>query len=143
MLSRYHMLLILAILFAARVVGQLSALLFEPEFLPAFEHWDSGLLPYPVLVLAQGLILACQAQILRNVRLAGRFAAPTARLIPAIRRFALTYVGVMLLRYPLTMALVPEMRWGGGAIPIAFHMVLACFLLCWCARPDARKTLCT
>ena len=46
-----------------------------------------------------------------------------------LRRVAYLYMAAMALRYVLTMALLPELRWFGHMIPIAFHFVLAGYIL--------------
>jgi hypothetical protein len=121
---------ILSLAFLLRVVGQLAAALAQPWFLPPFSAWHSGLLPYPALLTTQVAILALQARVVADVaRGRGRCAHPRPRVARALRRWALLYAAVMVARYPLTMALVPESRWLGGAIPIAFHVVLAAWLL--------------
>lgn len=37
-------------LFALRVIAQAVALVFPSDFLPAFESWHGGVLPYAVLL---------------------------------------------------------------------------------------------
>ena len=44
-------------LFLLRVLGQLEVVLIAPAWLPPMEQWYSGLLPYPLLLPAQILIL--------------------------------------------------------------------------------------
>ena len=44
-------------LFLGRVLGQILVILTVPAWLPSPEHWYSGLLPYPVLLPAQILLL--------------------------------------------------------------------------------------
>ncbi len=46
-----------------------------------------------------------------------------------MRRVAYLYMAAMALRYILTMALVPDLRWFGHTIPITFHFVLASYIL--------------
>ena len=132
MAARPALLLLFSLAFLGRVAGQLFALLAEPAFLPPFDAWHSGLLPYPALLAAQVAILAFQARVAAGV-LRGRagLARPGPRAARGLRRFALVYAAVMAARYPLTMALSPESRWSGGAIPIAFHLVLAAWLLAY------------
>lgn len=38
-------------------------------------------------------------------------------------------MAAMVLRYVLTMAMLPELHWFGHTIPIAFHFVLASYML--------------
>jgi len=44
-------------LFVLRVIGQLEALLLAPAFLPPFAAWESGLIPYPLLLPVQILLI--------------------------------------------------------------------------------------
>jgi len=133
--ARAALLLFLSLAFLARVAGQLAALLAEPAFLPPFDAWHSGLLPYPALLAAQVAILAFQARVAADVlRGCGRLARPGPRAARGLRRFALVYAAVMAARYPLTMALSPASRWWGGAIPIAFHLVLAAWVLAYAQK---------
>ena len=44
-------------MFLGRVVGQILVVLVAPSWLPSLEHWDSGLLPYHLLLPAQILLL--------------------------------------------------------------------------------------
>lgn len=120
---------ILPVLFAGRVLGQLLALTVAPSFLPPFEAWDSNTLPYPALLTAQALILCVQLRIALDVwRARGAFAQLRPRTGRALTIVAWVYAGVMVGRWVLTMALVPELRWFGHAIPITFHFVLAGWL---------------
>ena len=117
------------------MAGLLVALLVAPAWLPSFERWDSGLLPYPALLSAQMAILAFQVRVAMDVsRGRGRFARRRARIATRIAVFARVYIAVMALRYVVTMALVPELRWTGHAIPVAFHFVLGAWLLVWASR---------
>jgi len=120
---------LLPVLFAGRVLGQLLALTVAPSFLPPFEEWDSNTLPYPALFAAQVLILCLQLRIAVDLwRAEGTFARPRPRAGTFLTGVAWVYAGIMALRWVLTMALVPELRWSGHAIPITFHFVLAGWL---------------
>ena len=54
---------ILLSLFALRVAGQLLVVAGAAPFLPPVEDWQSGLLPYPLLLLSQIVILAVLATV--------------------------------------------------------------------------------
>jgi hypothetical protein len=116
-------------LFLLRVLGQVYVGLYTPAWLPSWPEWYSGLLPYPLLLPAQLLLLMWMTVIsCDNTRAAGRFYVESARAQRRLRWAAALYAGVMALRYGLTMALAPEMRWLHGTIPIGFHFVLAGYL---------------
>jgi hypothetical protein len=123
----------LTLLFLLRVLGQVLVACCQVPFLPPMPHWYSGLLPYPLLLPSQLLILALQVKINRDLALGrGWFQRPRPRLGKALQYFSYSYAGVMVMRYGLTMALYPERRWlGEGTIPIVFHWVLATYLWLW------------
>ncbi len=83
-------------LFAFRVAAQLAALLFKPSFLPAFESWHGGVLPYPVLLTTQIFILIWLAWTARQFSKSSVY--PRRRLGMLIIIFATLYFLVMLLR---------------------------------------------
>src|SRR3954470_21085556 len=45
------------ILLTARVVGQIVVVMRAPRWLPPMEQWQSGLLPYPLLLAGQIVVL--------------------------------------------------------------------------------------
>ncbi len=127
---RAKLLIALQTLFFARVVGQIVATLARPPWLPEASHWFSGALPYPILLPAQILLLMFMSLVTYD---AWRGAGYWHVRHPAARRVlwavALFYFAAIVARYVLTMALVPELRWTGHAIPIFFHFVLASYVL--------------
>ena len=139
--ARAILLALLAGAFLARVAGQLIVVLAAPDWLPPMDEWQSGLLPYPVLFASQLMILTLQWRISWDLwRSSGRFAVRYPRFGIGLRWFSYLYFGSMVVRYVLTVALVPDRRWFGGTIPIVFHVVLAAYLYIWSGfhreRPD-------
>ncbi len=126
---RASLLWLLQSLFALRILGQIFAGIYAPDWLPSWKEWYSGLLPYPVLLPVQ-LVLLCGMTIVSydNSRGAGRFCVESDLARRRLRIIAAIYAGAMLLRYGLTMAFNPEMRWLHDSIPIAFHLVLAAYI---------------
>lgn len=121
---------LLLALFCLRVLGQMLVAFWGVRFLPPMQEWQSGLLPYPVLLVSQFLIMALLAKVAADfTRQRGYFAIPNARLAIGAVYFGWIYMAAMVLRYPIRMALHPEARWFGGTIPIFFHWVLASFTL--------------
>ena len=114
-------------LFAFRVAAQLTALLFKPSFLPKFESWHGGVLPYPLLLVTQILILIWLSWT------AWRFSQssiyPRRRLGAIIILFASLYFLVMLVRLLLGLTILSEHRWFSSYLPAFFHLVLASYLL--------------
>jgi len=117
-------------LFAARVVGQLEALLVAPGWLPDMDAWYSGLLPYPLLLPAQIAILMLMSIVAWNRRVrTGAFARANPRGAGALRIFAGLYFIVMAVRLGVNVIDNGADFWRNGAIPVAFHWVLALFVL--------------
>lgn len=117
-------------LFFLRVIGQVLVRYAGVRWLPAEEHWQSGLLPYPSLLVSQVMILSLIAVITRDAwRGEGTFVERRPRVGRLVRAFGVAYAGSMVIRYIVTMALFPEWRWFGHSIPTAFHLVLATFVL--------------
>ncbi len=128
--ARYPLLLgIFTLLFTLRVLGQALVAIHHVGFLPPFEQWQSGLLPYPLLLGAQIGLIVLMAGIVRNfVRGEGYFTELRPRTGTALKALGGIYFIVMIVRYGVTMTLYPELRWFTGTIPIWFHFVLAAFL---------------
>ncbi len=118
------------VLLFLRVVGQIVVALRAPRWLPPMGQWQSGLLPYPVLLLGQAIVLTLMVWICVDfMRGAGFFIEPRR---PESGRgivwFSRVYFGGMILRYIIWMWRRPDQRWIGGTIPIIFHSVVAAFL---------------
>jgi hypothetical protein len=121
-------------LFALRVIGQFEVLMFAPDWLPDMDAWYSGLLPYYLLLPAQVALLMVMAVAAWNRRIrTGRFAAGKPRVARVLRGLAFVYALIMGLRLAIDFAAHGADFWRAGAIPVAFHWVLALFLLV-CAR---------
>jgi hypothetical protein len=120
---------VLALAFLGRVLGQFVVVTFGPELLPPMDEWQSGLLPYPVLLLSQIAILGLQFEVSRQLWIGrGALARPRPRLGAALKWFSLVYLLAMVARYAISMSVYPERRWFGDTIPIFFHCVLASYL---------------
>jgi hypothetical protein len=117
-------------LFAARVIGQVEVLLLAPDWLPPMEHWYSGLLPYYLLLPAQIVLLVIMGAMASSERLrSGAFAADHPGTATLLRVLALMYFAFMAGRLVLNVIDHGQEFWQHGAIPVAFHWVLALFLL--------------
>jgi hypothetical protein len=128
----------LTLLFLVRVVGQALVVFAGVRWLPPVESWYSGLLPYPVLLPAQIVILAAQA-VLDRAAWTGRpwLVRPRPRAARRLRWFSYAYALAMAVRWVVT---------GTHAIPVLFHWVLAAYLVTlaglWrpAAAPSASRT---
>jgi hypothetical protein len=116
-------------LFVVRVIGQFEVVLLSPAWLPPFRAWESGLIPYGVLLPIQILLIAWMAVIAADQwRGAGHFGVthPSTR-----RRLKITagiYFMVMLLRLVITVAIPPHTLLERGLIPVMAHWDLAAFI---------------
>ncbi len=96
------------------------------------DEWQSGLLPYPLLLASQAVVLTFMTIICVDfVRARGFFVEPHPHGGVFSIWFAWTYFGGMVIRYIVTMVRRPERRWLGGTIPIVFHSIVAAFLWTW------------
>lgn len=117
-------------LFASRVIGQLEVLLVAPAWLPDMEAWYSGLMPYHWLLPSQIAILMLMAVVAWNRRVrGGNFARTNPRAATALRIFAVSYFLAMAARLGINVSENGADFWREGAIPVAFHWVLALFAL--------------
>jgi len=120
---------ILTMLFFARVAGQFFSLFFSVKFLAPFDRWYSGVIPYPMLLPIQLLILAVMLKVVWDVyRGTGYFSVLKVQTGRILKCLSYAYAAIMVGRYALTMTFHPELRWFTGTIPIWFHLVLASFL---------------
>lgn len=123
------LMILLSSLFFLRVLAQLCVSRRRLRFLPPMEQWQSGLLPYPALLAAQGAILGVQIAVdIQSCQGRGLLVASRPRLGRGMRLVSLVYFGSMVFRYGLSMRRHPDRRWFGQTIPIAFHCVLATYL---------------
>jgi uncharacterized protein len=129
MRSTSRLMTLLTGLFGCRVLGQVLVATDRAAVLPSMEQWQSGLLPYPVLLTCQIVILTVQGTIdVQAFRGRGRLVAPRPRLGRVLGVVSCIYGAGMAVRYVLTMRRHPEWRWFGHTIPIWFHCVLATYL---------------
>jgi len=113
-------------LFTIRVIAQPSSLMFKSKFLPPFEDWHGGVLPYPVLLITQLLILAWMTITARRFYIGS--VSASRRLGVFILIFASIYFILMLVRLVLGLTILIDHRWFSSHLPAFFHMVLASFL---------------
>lgn len=121
---------ILTVLLVGRVVGQLIVARWAPRWLPPMEQWQSGLMPYPALLVAQCIILVTFGIVCTQfTRRRGYFVDRGGWLGTPLWTAGWIYAAAMLVRYALWMTIRPDERWTGDLIPVTFHLVLASFLV--------------
>ena len=113
-------------LFCFRVISQLVQAKFDVPFLPAFDAWHSGTLPYQYLVLAQVLIIVVCGRICLQF---------TSGKVVAKKRVGILLFGLGVL-YASAMAarlligfFISSSPWFHAYLPLFFHFVLASFLM--------------
>ena len=116
------------VLLIGRVIGQIVVVLWAPRWLPPMQQWQSGLLPYPVLLIGQAVVLTLMIWISIDFsNRAGYWVKPHPALGLAAVWWSYLYAGAMVVRYIVRMKRRPDQRWFGGTIPIVFHTVVAAF----------------
>lgn len=120
-------LLVLLALFVFRVAAQLAQAVYSVSFLPSYEAWHSGALPYPLLVASQLAIIAFCGRIVWQFH---------SKTVQVSRIAGLVYLGlggvyfaVMVFRLAAGYSFAAGHPWLGAHLPAIFHLVLASFLL--------------
>lgn len=120
----------LLILFCLRVAGQLLVAAFQVPNLPPMQEWQSGLLPYPVLLFCQILIIGIYGKICFDYyRCGGFFYTPNSALAAPLMKIAVAYFLAVALRLLIWTTMFKHHPWFSGTIPIFFHFVLSTFLI--------------
>ena len=120
---------LLSVLFFLRVLGQFLVWRRPRAWLPPMEQWQSGLLPYPMLLGSQAAIVGLQTALnVQSLRGDAPLGVRRPRFGRVIGALSTVYFGSMVFRYVYSMRRFPERRWFGKTIPIWFHGVLATYL---------------
>lgn len=124
-------------LFFVRVTGQIMVGLYAPDWLPPMTAWYAGLLPYPLLLPAQLVVLMIMASVTaEQARHGSQFPQSHPTLARWLSRFAWLYAFAMAVRYLVATWITDMQHWyDGGLIPVTFHWVLAGFI--WLAVRDS------
>ncbi len=117
----------LLLLFCFRVSAQLLQAWFPVGFLPTFESWESGALPYWLLVVSQAIIIVVCARVIW--RLHRRRTMPSVRMGIVLLIIGWCYFGLMCVRLLIGLTVAPDHYWFSARLPTLFHLVLACFIL--------------
>ena len=116
-------------LFLLRVIAQPLSLLTGGSYLPDFETWHSGAVPYGALLTAQVLILTVLGYLAASMS-AGTV-APRRRVGLLVVATGATYFAAMLARLALGATVFSNQHWFARPLPTVFHLVLATFLLAY------------
>lgn len=120
---------LLAMLFVGRVVAQLIQYFYPVDVLPRFEQWQSGALPYGILVALQLVIVAGQLHVVGAVSRSQRLLRQEWRRM--ISAFAVIYLAVMAFRLIAGLTFATDGGWLDARLPTIFHLILATYLLLW------------
>jgi hypothetical protein len=118
---------VLLALFAIRVIAQPLSLLVQTPLLPPFASWYSGVVPYPLLLVAQIVILIVLTAGIRGTD--RRAASWSRRTVVLFGVFGALYFVTMALRLVLGTTILQAHPWFGRTIPAFFHLVLASYVL--------------
>ncbi|HEY9679655.1 MAG TPA: hypothetical protein V6C76_16750 [Drouetiella sp.] len=125
----FNVLAILLFFFLLRVMGQLFEFMSDCPLLPPMPEWQSGLIPYPVLLVFQVAIVVLFSRVCANFKnRRGFFFTPNKYLGAPLLMFAKMYFGANLVRLLIWETCIRHHQWYSGLIPITFHFVLAAFL---------------
>lgn len=113
-------------LFLVRVVAQPLAGLTGWRWLPPFSAWQSGALPYPLLLAAQLAIAAAMAAAAAGV--GGGQTRPRAALGRLLGAVAFLYGGAMVTRLLLGLTAFRGHWWLDAPLPTVFHLGLTTFI---------------
>ncbi len=118
---------ILLLLFCFRVLAQLLQLAAPVSFLPPFDAWESGAVPYPLLFLIQvALILVCARAVWR---LRGGAVVPSEQTGKVLFTLGALYFGLMCARLGIGLTAGRDHFWFGATLPTLFHLVLASIMM--------------
>ena len=120
-------LLVLLAAFLFRVLAQLTQRFSDLPILPPFSEWDTGYMPYPILVVVQlsvavGLLVTLLR--IRSGRMRPRYGVGVGLLV-----FGSVYFLVMLGRFIIAITGLSEAVFFQLYVPAFFHLVLSSFVL--------------
>jgi len=118
---------ILLALFCFRVLAQLLQLYIEVPFLPPFEAWQSGAVPYKGLLVSQILIIVFYGWILQRL-VAGRM-RPSRKQGWIFFIIGLIYFLVMVVRLFVGLTGLSGHHWFRSYLPTLFHFVISGYLI--------------
>ena len=115
-------------LFIARVVCQLIQYISPIDYLPEFDQWHSGVLPYRHLIIMQLVIITWCIVIIRGVKMAT--ITPSFSKAIFLLSFGILYFCLMLLRLIAGFTFADDASWLNHPLPTLFHILLSIFILC-------------
>jgi hypothetical protein len=130
-------------LFVVRVIGQIEVVLLSPSWMPPFRAWESGLIPYSLLLPIQIILTAWMAIVAADQwRGSGHFWVTHRSTRRRLKIIAGIYFTVMLLRLVITVAIPPHTLLERGLIPVIAHWDLAAFMYLTACVPLTYRSAC-
>ncbi len=121
------LLTVLLALFCIRVFAQLIQAWCPVPFLPPFDAWTSGALPYWLLVMVQTLIIVMCSRVIW--RMHQGLAIPSSTRGRVLLVLGSIYLGLMGVRLIIGLTVATDHFWFSAWLPTTFHFVLAGFVL--------------
>ena len=118
---------VILFIFSCRVIAQFSLTITEVPFLPPFEAWYSGAVPYPQLLALQLLTIIVMGWVAWRFHRAQVVAKWSMGIVLLLLGFL--YFSVMVIRLLVGFADLSVAVWFHRPIPSFFHLVLASFIL--------------
>ncbi len=121
---------VLSVLLAAfvlRVLAQLMQAFSDVPWLPPFEAWAAGGLPYPVLIVFQVIIVAAVVEVTR--KLARGDLPPRRKWAAWLLGLGAVYFAAMAFRLAAGLTFLVDNAWFAASLPAFFHLVLAGIVL--------------
>jgi hypothetical protein len=118
---------VILFIFSCRVIAQFSLTITEVPFLPPFEAWYSGAVPYPQLLALQLLTIIVLGWVAWRFHRAQVVAKRSMGIVLLL--LGSLYFSVMVIRLLVGFADLSEAVWFHRPIPSFFHLVLASFIL--------------
>ena len=131
----YTALVVLAGLFAFRVLAELMGRLAASNWTASYSAWSSGTVDYRILLASQALVLfgmmygVCRVDCLDWRR----------GYLLAIRIFASIYFAFMLFRFVVAVAGASTLYWFQFPLPAFFHLVIAAYLYCFARHLELNR----
>ena len=118
---------VILFIFFCRVIAQFSLTIMDVPFLPPFEAWYSGAVPYTQLLISQILIIAVMGWVAWRFHHAHVVAK--RRIGIFLLMLGALYFTVMVVRLLVGFADLSDATWFHRPIPSFFHIVLSVFVL--------------
>lgn len=117
----------LFLFFVFRVLAQLIQKFHHVDFLPNFNVWYSGVLPYQWLLLSQLIIVIVMIYVIKSF--ASQKVVARYKLGQVIVLLGAVYFVVMFFRLMAGLTFASTHVWWGAKIPAFFHVILSLFVL--------------